>query len=283
MSTLLKHPLFPVLCSAALFFFLAHKVDWRELVGLLTHQNPFFFMGSCFLHFLSLFLSAHRLSALLSSSLKLFRVTYIGSFLSQALPGSIGGDVYRGYHLKHHGYSWKTITKALILDRLLGLWALCAFGLLALLLHGKAPLTYEIWLYMAGFLGVLLVSYLGNHFPTLLHPLPLSNLLKALFYALLSGGSLLLCAYVLVLGLKLPLSLVQVTCVLPFVFLCAAFPLSFAGWGMREGAMVFALSFFGISEPQALCLSVSLGFAILLSTLPASLLWMKNHAHSYSR
>ena len=54
-------------------------------------------------------------------------------------------------------------------------------------------------------------------------------------------------------------------CVLltPPITLLSAVPISIAGWGVREGVMVGALSMVGIGTEHALALSVLLGVAML--------------------
>jgi len=74
--------------------------------------------------------------------------------------------------------------------------------------------------------------------------------------------------YVLAWSMKLPMTYWQCLIVVPVVFLCISLPISFAGWGVREGAMVYMLGTMGISASNALALSVIFG---LLSIVVSSL------------
>ena len=51
-------------------------------------------------------------------------------------------------------------------------------------------------------------------------------------------------------------------------------PLSIAGWGVREGAAVYLLTYVGIGMEDALALSILLGLVTLLVALPGGLAWL---------
>ena len=70
-------------------------------------------------------------------------------------------------------------------------------------------------------------------------------------------------------------SLGHMMAILPFVTLVAALPVSFGGWGVREGAFIFALGLSGVPQEAAFMLSVHIGllslFATALAGVPALL------------
>ena len=55
------------------------------------------------------------------------------------------------------------------------------------------------------------------------------------------------------------------------VVLVAGMPLSIAGWGLREGAMVAVFALVGVPMDGALLMSVLLGLLLLLISLPGGL------------
>jgi len=55
--------------------------------------------------------------------------------------------------------------------------------------------------------------------------------------------------------------------------LLAMLPISVAGWGVREGAMVVAMGLLGVAREDALATSVLFGFAAAGSAIPGLLLW----------
>jgi uncharacterized membrane protein YbhN (UPF0104 family) len=56
------------------------------------------------------------------------------------------------------------------------------------------------------------------------------------------------------------------------VMLIALMPISFAGWGVREGGMVAGLGLFGIAPDLAASASVAFGLSLILSSLPGGVL-----------
>jgi hypothetical protein len=56
--------------------------------------------------------------------------------------------------------------------------------------------------------------------------------------------------------------------------LVSMIPISFAGWGVREGAMIMGLGGLGISEPNALAVSIAFGLLQLIVGLPGGALWL---------
>ena len=72
---------------------------------------------------------------------------------------------------------------------------------------------------------------------------------------------------------------VAIWVVWPVISLFLALPISFAGWGLREGLMVFYLSYLHMGHEQALALSLLLGCTVVLTSLPGALLWIGLHRH----
>jgi hypothetical protein len=63
----------------------------------------------------------------------------------------------------------------------------------------------------------------------------------------------------------LPLQLLDCLALVPMLMLIAAVPISIAGWGVREGVMVAALSLLGVQTAEAVVLSVLIGCLSLFS------------------
>jgi hypothetical protein len=83
-----------------------------------------------------------------------------------------------------------------------------------------------------------------------------------------------LALFALAQGLGAPLTAWQCLALLPAVILITLIPLSFAGWGIREGAMVILLGYVGVTPILALSLSVLFGVALLAASLPGLVLWL---------
>ena len=65
--------------------------------------------------------------------------------------------------------------------------------------------------------------------------------------------------------------------IVPTVLLVSAVPVSIAGWGVREGAMVVGFSYIGMSTADAIFLSVTLGIGMTVVGLIGGLVWMFSH------
>ena len=51
-------------------------------------------------------------------------------------------------------------------------------------------------------------------------------------------------------------------------------PVSIAGWGVREGAMVVAFGFVGIPAADALVVSLTFGALLVAAGMPGGILWL---------
>ncbi|HEY9538811.1 MAG TPA: lysylphosphatidylglycerol synthase domain-containing protein, partial [Kiloniellaceae bacterium] len=96
-------------------------------------------------------------------------------------------------------------------------------------------------------------------------------LLSALAQLLTVGAT-----YLLAQGLGLPLAFADCLALMPAVVLITFFPLSLAGWGVREGAAVLLLGVAGLAADAALAVSVLFGLGMLAAGLPGCFLWLRS-------
>lgn len=200
--------------------------------------------------------------------------------LNALLPGAVvGGDVYRAVVLRRAGQDAAAAGWSVLLDRLSGLWMLCAIGglgaaacadvlapwlrlpgsiFVALLLAGTA-----LWLLLPWALPALLRRWR----PRWLAPLATAALrpdFKAqLGWQVLASVAVQLLSAAALAGGGLALGVVQPASVWAWaiapVFLMAALPVSVGGWGTREAAAVAALAPFGVAAPAAVGVGVIYG------------------------
>ena len=80
-----------------------------------------------------LLLEARKLPAVFSETWKLF---HIGLFFNYAIPGSVGGDVVRAYYIvQEHRERRMDAVLTVVIDRLLGLYAMVVIGTLSILFN----------------------------------------------------------------------------------------------------------------------------------------------------
>ena len=192
--------------------------------------------------------------------------------LNALLPGAVvGGDVYRAVVLRRAGQDTLASSWSVVLDRVSGLWMLCAIGglgaaacadvlapwlrlpagvFIALMLAGTALWLLLPWALPAllrrwcpGWLAPLRTAALRPDFGAQLGWQVLASVaVQILSAAALAGGGL---------ALGVQLSPAAWAFAIAPVFLMAALPVSVGGWGTREAAAVAALAPFGVAAPAA--------------------------------
>jgi uncharacterized membrane protein YbhN (UPF0104 family) len=304
----LAQGLFTLLC----FFWISQKIDGQVLRQQLHSLHWGWAAVGIISFWLQLLLWAWRWRIMLIAAagqqknlsptnrpplLKLYAYYHIGAFFNQALPGNISGDVLRGLYVRPWVGGLSLSIGLVLVERLLGLGALLGLAgvsalgltsqldalpgmgwLLALLCGGylfglwvvaKLPLPklpFAIWDKIRGKLldtRAVLVTTLKNR--ALLQKILAISLIGQLVTVVTIGAN----AWAL--GMTLPLSSLLV--VWPVTSVLLTLPISLAGWGLREGVLVFFLTRQGLSVESALALSLLNGVTILLASLPGGLLW----------
>ena len=220
-----------------------------------------------------------------------WRLVFIGYFFNQVLPSAFGGDFMRAWGLRKQCYPWIPILGSILVDRLIGLFTLC---LLYVVFYPLMRTVFDVgaldWIWVGLLLGLFAMALLCSFPKALIKILGQFSLGKKLAplmdikidaQALLTGlgvGVLIhlgigLTFYILALGLGIPLSFSTAVLLFPLINLVTMIPLSFAGWGVREGVLVYSLPMIGIAAEQAFALSVSYGIVLTLSALPGILVW----------
>ena len=223
------------------------------------------------------------------------RFNLIATFFSQVLPSTVGGDAARIWLLARAGAGWTRATYSVLLDRYIGVLALAAcvaaglYWSFALIADPVARIVLVV--IGLGFLvGGLAFLALG-HWPALARWKLTRNLAELSVMAgkmLSARGSA--PAIVLVSLVIHVLTAVQAwgiaqgigarlgvgdafLLVLP-VMLIATIPVSIAGWGVRESALVMAFSYAGLPAADGLVVSVLLGAVMFATGLIGGGVWL---------
>ncbi len=220
----------------------------------------------------------------------------VGLFFNQTLPSSIGGDAVRIWRAYKSGLAVGPAVNGVLLDRVVGLGALlliAALGLPKLFnLAGDDPTRWVAPIMVAGgFAGIAALVVFDRLPPVLLRgrvgawAVAISADARRAFAlsrysAPAFGGSLFIhvtlafVAFTVARGLDLKIDMIECLVLLPPVLLVSVVPISIAGWGVREGAMVTAFGFAGVPAADAFTLSVLFGLAAIASGLPGGLVWI---------
>ncbi|MBF0305601.1 MAG: flippase-like domain-containing protein [Alphaproteobacteria bacterium] len=224
------------------------------------------------------------------------RIFYMGTFFNLALPSSIGGDAVRVWKARRAGLTLAAalnsvmlervatlfglvllvaVTQPLLLSRLddvpgawvfpiLTLMGLAGIGVLMVL--DQLPEGFRRWRVMRG-----LAQLAGDTRRLFLTP---RHAVVTLGLAVLGHANLAMVVHALAMGLGIEVSVVDCLVLVPPVILLTMLPISVAGWGVREGAMVAAFGFVGVPAASALVLSILYGLVVIVTGLPGGAIWL---------
>jgi uncharacterized membrane protein YbhN (UPF0104 family) len=206
-----------------------------------------------------------------------------GMTMNVLLPGAtVSGDLLRAYQLGRLHNSLVTAGVSVLLDRLSGLWILCACSFVALLAGlaiGLVPAGRESALYIAGLALALAGPWI---------PLPIARAEKARREVLAAGGPILrsvwlsvlvqvfsaaalwLCGYAAGVSLSYPVMLAAAA---P-IFIMGALPLGWGGFGAREIGAVVVLGALGVPAEQATATGLLYGVSAVLQGVAAAPLFL---------
>jgi len=226
----------------------------------------------------------------------IIRIFWIGLFFNQILPTSIGGDAMRGHYLYQRGYSFVKTSQGVLIDRIIGLIALVVlviitlplglqlvdsdnarWGLIIILISSIFALTlllnintissrFQKWKLINKFSSMMAVIK-NNIFS-------LNPGFKLLLISLLVHLLSILTMIILAIGMQLELKIIGLLIIIPVVTLLMMLPISIAGWGIREGAMIIGLGFLGVGPENAFALSLLYGLLMLSISIPGGAIWV---------
>ena len=288
--------------SALLLFIALRWVNFSMVRDRLGQVNLFWF----FLAFLTLFIQVLILAVRWREIIhwcgkplslrQALRYVMIANFFNQTLPSSVGGDAARVVLLARGGAGWAASVYSVIIDRVFGVL------FLALLVIGCLPWSLTLikdpvgraGLFVIGF-GCLVASILflalgSKPLSFLERWTPTRHLAAA---ATIATGIVTSRSIVRIAALSIAIHLLTVASawcaaravnaplaptaalflVLP-VILITIVPISIAGWGVRESAMVVAFAYAGLPDTDGLLVSLLFGAATFLVGALGGLVWI---------
>jgi hypothetical protein len=228
--------------------------------------------------------------------LKAVLITFVSLFFNQFLPASVGADLVRMWQSNRAGLSLPTAVTSVVLERFGNFLCVVAMALAALPawtrhVHGEAARSAFIVAGIVGALSLVTLMFLDRlperwrHWRIVRALVLLARDVRLLFlhpgYATLLlvtaiVGQVVLAGAVYMLASGLGLSVIFTDCliVMPAVVLITSLPISVAGWGVREFAMVSAFSMLAVPAESALALSVVLALTGTAASLPGGVIWL---------
>ena len=288
-----------VCVTVAILALVARDVDWPAVGGILGRMSVAAAIIAVVLITLQNALAILRWWVILRATgidipvRDVARYMMTGLFLNQPLPSTVGGDAVRIWLLHRRNVPISEAVRGILLDRVLAL-----VGLLLLILATQpffVAITGE-WVSAGVFAGLLLVLlgglFAGAAFGERIARLPLNRVASSLVDVLITTRTfvqsprrtvwplvLTIAAFIIMAtvvfalgrGLGVGVTYWQYLVLCPPVFLLSALPISIAGWGVREGAMVVVLGYVSVPLDEAFALSVALGLTVLVGSLPGGL------------
>jgi len=295
--------------TAASLAYLLQKVDLAAAWQTGRTLPLGYFLAAIGLQAVQIVICALRWQAILraiSSPLPFMRAVglfLIGNFFGQILPGAVGGDAVRIVATRRAGLGLAASINSVMLERAATVYALVLLTTLAEpALLNRLPQTPGLWLFPALTIGAtfgliflaeldrlpeswrqwkLVRGFVQLAADTRVCFLRVKNAVPIMGIALLGHVNLAVLIWVLGVGLGAPVGLIDCLVLVPPVILVATLPISIAGWGAREVAMITVFGLIGVPAAQATAMSVLFGLSTILIALPGGvLLLMEKKAES---
>jgi hypothetical protein len=289
--------------SAALIWLSFSKIDSAHAFALLRTLHPRIVAGAIILLMMQHLFGGMRFHQLLVelqtpiSKLAALGNIFVGFFFSQVFISFIGGDAVRVWRLVDAKVPLANAFKSVLFDRVLGFVSLIALIMLCLpglfyIVTDHAMRTSLLITVLLGILATLAFLFM-HRLPAYLQrwrvfqiasdistiALSISGRYAAIGYLLLMSLLIqianVVAIYVIALGLGVQAHFIDFLILIPPVMLLAILPISYAGWGVREGSMALALGMVGVPAEQSVAISICFGLCMIASGLPGAVLWLK--------
>ena len=276
------------LISLALFIWLLTRLDWQAAWSILKNMPIYSCILAILLLFLGQFMNSLRWYVLLKAKdvpitiLEAFKIYLGGSFASNFLPSTIGGDSLRFLAIAKITNDQPLSLASVILDRVINLIATCTlipFSITVLrttginintdlfAFTGMAIFQGKIWNWIKGMVkkySDLFKSWTKK--PT--------SLILAFGITWVSRFIIISSVWFLAKGIGIQISLWQVVGVNIVSYFITLLPISISGYGLREITTTTLYTMLGATLEQATALAVISRIFSTLVTLPG-VIWMR--------
>lgn len=296
-----KYLLFLARClvSIALIWYLLSRTEFSAVFDSIKSAHPLWLLLAFITLGIGKILTSYRWQLLLNAQgipihlTSLIASVFIGQFFNIFLPTTVGGDAIRAFDAAARSKETTKSVMSVILDRLIGVFALALLALINLLVgffSGQEVSFYLLPVLLVFSLvsfGVVLVFNfrlissverlliyvrLPNIARSIEHAYRSLQILKGkpevLFYALILSLLLqinvILFYYFVGVSLDLGVSMLYFAMIVPVVLVVLLVPFSINGIGIREGVFVYLLTALGVKPQDAIALSL-ISFVLMLS------------------
>jgi glycosyltransferase 2 family protein len=289
--------------SASLLIFLFSQVDVHATKKLILRADPTWIPLVFIFYLLQIGSATKRWCYVLGGLrenfpfMKALRLVMVGQFFNQCLPSNIGGDAMRMFYLRNAGINTQSAISSVLLDRIMGLIVLIILATVSLpFLANRIDNPLAIMglgtLVGIGWVAILVLFLLDNPLTKRFHThkilsvlVGLSQNARALLIdrtaavGVLSTSILIhFCSIGIAWTIDMALGgnasfIVYVFAMVP-TLLVVSIPISIAGWGVREQALIIILGGLGITSAHALSVSILFGFSLIILSAPGVIFWI---------
>ena len=286
--------------TGGLLFLIFRSVNTGDASTALTAVSPWYLLVALLLQLASNTAAASRWYLIMSrigfgQPWSFFLKSYFkGAFFNQGLPTSIGGDSLRIIDCSRGKGTAEDAFYGVFIDRIIGLAGLLLLNITALAMN-RSLLPVNVYYPLLSILsalsaGLILLFYLRKFrfFVTGRYLGFLGRLSQRYFQVYSSVASisvqlglsifthlLAMTAFFMIgRGVGLDFSLQVYLVLVPPVILLTILPISLAGWGVREGAMVGFFLLVGADRSRVLTFSILYGLVALVASLPGLVVYL---------
>ena len=205
---------------------------------------------------------------------------FIGNYFNLFLPGTITGDIVRGYLISRKGFNKIKVGYSIIGERAFGLLALILISLVgSCFISDIFPEYLKKIIWPVGLAFIFVFSFFPYWTNVIIHLFdPLKNKIPPelfcfwksnVFFKSTAAGvlfqiSLSLINYILAREIGIDICFYFFLVAIPIVSLITILPITIQGIGLREGAFIYVLSLVNIYSEKAIALSL-LYFSIVIA------------------
>lgn len=296
--------------TVVLLVLVLSEIKTDQLISVMTEIKWVFVISAIFVTIGQTLLLSwrwHRVVGFLGSAVGMLfaiRLSFVGVFMNQVLPTSIGGDVFRVWGLHHRGVVGGVALTSVFIDRVTGLlslsllvsmatafvWSNLNDELVRYAILSTSPVILSIIMlcniidrYQFGFLNRHVIRLTGQ----LADGMRKVSTSISVFGELLALGALasttgLMAVFLLSKAIGIEVTLLEIISLAGAVTLLSVLPVSLGGWGVREASMVTMLATVDVPIEKSLLLSVLYGVIMIIAALPGGF-FLLNGSSSYKK
>ena len=296
--TLIKkyHKILQILISAIILLIILRDINFNQLFTIIKSINIQWYIHAIIIFAFSVIIVSYKWWKILVFQgysyeyKKIFKINLGASFYNQFLPSRVGGDAIKIFFLIKDRVKEKgKISMSVIIDRLFNLLGIILVAVFSSLTLKKDTTLFVVMIsiFFSLILMLFFVVLISGYFKkklfikmtivkkiiNTLHSIKyyINSLKKILF--MIIGGVLyamltFIMNYYLGKSLGINISLDYYLFFLPIIFVATIIPISFGGFGIREGGFVYFLGLVGVDQEHALSLSLLSYFTVLILSAP---------------